>query len=104
MMLIMKAAKSADQKLLTSSLSLQRATSIRIAALTTTRKSPSVKITAGRVRSLSKEPSVALSSPKRRATHRYVVKPPLTSMPGINAVATQKAALNAPQRINNFMY
>ena len=97
------AAKTADQKLLISKLSLQRATNIKIAALTTTRNKPSVKITAGNVRSFNKEPRVALSKPKSSATQRYVVNPPLTSIPGINAVATQKESANAAQRTSIFM-
>jgi len=32
-----------------------------------------------------------------------VVNPPLTSIPGIKAVATQKDRASAPQRTNNFM-
>jgi hypothetical protein len=68
--LIITAAKIAAQKFSTSSLSLQRETNISIDALTTTRNSPKVKITAGSVRSFSKEPSVALSKPNISATHR----------------------------------
>ena len=64
------AAKTADQKLLTSKLSLQRATNIKIAALTTTRNNPKVSITAGSVSSLSKDPRVALSNPNSSATHK----------------------------------
>jgi len=101
--LITTAAKIADQKLVTSNLSLHLATNIKIAAFTTTRKRPSVKITAGNVSSLSIEPRVALSKPKSSATHKYVVNPPLTSIPGIKAVATQKDAVSAPQRTNNFI-
>ena len=97
------AAKTADQKLLTSKLSLQRATSINIAALTTTRKKPRVRITAGSVSSLRSDPKVALSKPNSRATQRYVVNPPLTSIPGIKAVATQKDRASATQRTNNFI-
>ena len=102
--LITRAAKTADQKFVTSNLSLQRATNIKIAALTTTKKSPSVKITAGKVSSLSKEPSVALSNPKRSATQRYVVNPPITLIPGINAVATQNESAKAAQRRSSFTY
>jgi hypothetical protein len=98
----MIAVKMADQKLLTSNFSLQRDTNISIAALTTTKNRPNVKITAGRVKSLRSEPRVALSRPKRSATHRYVVNPPITSIPGINAVATQKESANAAHRSNNF--
>jgi hypothetical protein len=64
------AAKTADQKLLTSKLSLQRATNIKIAALTTTRNNPRVKITAGSVKSLSRDPRVVLSKPNNKATHK----------------------------------
>jgi hypothetical protein len=64
------AAKTADQKLLTSKLSLQRATNINIAALTTTRNNPKVKITAGSVSSLRRDPRVALSRPNNSATHK----------------------------------
>ena len=60
----------ADQKLSTSNFSLQRDTNISIDAFTTIRKSPSVKIIAGNVSSLSKEPKVALSKPNNNATHR----------------------------------
>jgi hypothetical protein len=74
-----------------------------MAALTTTRNSPNVKITAGSVRSFNNEPKVALSKPNNRATHRYVVRPPLTSIPGITAVATQKEIASAAQRTNNFI-
>ena len=100
---MMTAAKTADQKLLTSSLSLQRETNIKIAALITTRNNPKVKITAGSVKSLSRDPRVVLSKPNNKATHKYVVNPPLTSIPGISAVATQKDRASAPQRTNNFM-
>jgi hypothetical protein len=100
---ITTAAKIADQKLFTSNLSLQRATNIKIAALTTTRNNPKVRITAGKVKTLISDPRVALSKPNKRATHKYVVKPPITSIPGINAVATQKDRAKAPQRTNNFM-
>ena len=74
--LIITAAKIAAQKFSTSSLSLQRATNISIDALTTTRNSPKVKMTAGSVSSFRNEPSVALSKPNSSATQRYVVKPP----------------------------
>ncbi len=103
MTLIMIAAKIAVQKLLTSNLSLQRATNINIAALTTTRNRPKLRMTAGRVSTFNKEPRVALSKPNNSATQRYVVNPPLTSIPGITAVATQKDSANAAQRTNNFM-
>ncbi len=64
------AAKTADQKLFTSKLSLQRATNIKIAAFTTTRNNPSVSITAGSVRSFRSDPRVALSKPNKSATHK----------------------------------
>jgi len=73
---ITMAAKTADQKLFTSSLSLQRETNIKIAALITTRNKPKVRITAGSVKSLSRDPRVALSKPNNNATHKYVVNPP----------------------------
>jgi len=97
------AAKMAAQKFSTSSFSLQRETSINIAAFTTTKKRPKVKITAGKVNNFNNDPSVAFSRPNKSATHRYVVKPPLTSIPGIRAVATQKESAKAAQRTNNFM-
>jgi hypothetical protein len=100
---ITNAAKIADQKLLTSNLSLHRETNIKIEALTTTRNNPRVKITAGSVKSLSKDPKVALRSPNNKATHKYVVNPPITLIPGINAVATQKDSASAAHRNNNFM-
>jgi hypothetical protein len=68
--LIITAAKIAAQKFSTSNLSLQRETNISIDALTTTRNSPKVKMTAGSVSSFSKEPSVAFSKPNSSATHR----------------------------------
>jgi hypothetical protein len=74
-----------------------------IEALTTTRNKPKVRMTAGSVKSFNKEPKVALSKPNRRATHRYVVNPPSTLIPGINIVATQKDSASAAQRTNNFM-
>jgi len=101
--LIITAAKIAAQKFSTSNLSLQRETNISIDALTTTRNSPKVKITAGSVRSFSKEPSVAFSKPNSRATQRYVARPPWTLIPGIKTVATQKESANAAQRTNNFI-
>jgi hypothetical protein len=67
---ITTAAKTADQKLLTSKLSFQRETSIKIAALITTRNNPKVKITAGSVSSLRRDPRVALSRPNNSATHK----------------------------------
>ncbi len=67
---ITTAANIADQKLFTSSLSLHRATNIKIDAFTTTRKSPSVRITAGKVSNLIKDPKVAFKRPKRSATHK----------------------------------
>ena len=100
---ITKAAKIADQKLLTSNLSLHRDTNIKIDALTTTRNNPRVRMTAGKVSSFSKLPNVALSKPNNSATHRYVVKPPMTSIPGIKAVAIQKDSASAPQRTNSFI-
>jgi hypothetical protein len=100
---MINAAKIAVQKVSTSSLSLHLATNINIDALTTTRKRPKVKRTAGKVSSFSSDPSVALSKPNNSATHRYVVNPPLTSMPGISAVATQKDNASAAQRTNNFI-
>jgi len=101
--LIITAAKIAAQKFSTSSLSLQRETNMSIDALTTTRNSPKVKMTAGSVSSFSNEPNVALSKPNSSATHRYVVRPPCTLIPGINTVATQKDSANAAQRTNNFI-
>jgi hypothetical protein len=67
---ITTAAKTADQKFLTSKLSLQRETNIKIAALTTTRNNPKVSITAGSVSSLIRDPRVALSRPNNSATHK----------------------------------
>ena len=68
--LIMREAKSADQNPVTSSFSLQPDTNINIAALTTTRNKPKVKITAGSVSSLSRDPRVVLSRPNNSATHK----------------------------------
>jgi hypothetical protein len=70
MTLIIKAAKTADQKLLTSNFSLHRETNINIAALTTTKKSPRVRMTAGNVRTFNKLPNVAFSKPNNNATQR----------------------------------
>ena len=76
---------------------------MRIAALITIRNSPKVKITAGSVSSLSKEPRVTFNKPNNSATQRYVPGPPLTSIPGTSAVATQNEIASAAQRINNLI-
>jgi hypothetical protein len=68
--LMMREAKSADQKPVTSNFSLQRAVNDNIAALTTKRKSPKVTIETGKVNTLMMDPKTLLMSPKRSATQR----------------------------------
>ena len=70
MMLIISDAKSADQKPVTSSFSLQRAVSDNIAAFMTKRKRPKVTMETGKVRTLMIYPKTLLIKPKRRATQR----------------------------------
>jgi hypothetical protein len=67
---MMMLAKTADQKPFTSNFSLHSDTSIRIAALTMIRNKPKVRITAGSVSILSKDPRVAFSNPNNSATQR----------------------------------
>jgi hypothetical protein len=68
--LMIRDAKSADQKPDTSSFSLHRAVSDNIAAFTTKRKSPKVTIETGKVSTLIIDPKKVLIRPKRRATQR----------------------------------
>jgi hypothetical protein len=72
--------------------------------LTTNIKSPKVIIVAGKVRIFTKDPKKALISPKRSATQRYVLNPPLTVIPGTKDVAAQKARVNAAHRKIKRMY
>ncbi len=100
---INKDAQSADQKLVTSNFSLQRAVSINIAALITKVNKPKVKRIAGRVNSLRSEPIRPLIKPNRSATQRYVQAPPLTVTPLTKEVAAQKASALAIRRTINFI-
>jgi hypothetical protein len=68
--LMIRDAKSADQKPETSSFSLQRAVSESIAALTTKRKRPKVTMDTGKVSTLIMEPKNVLIKPNRSATHK----------------------------------
>jgi hypothetical protein len=68
--LMIRQAKKADQKSLTSSALLQRAVSESIIALTTNTKRPSVRKVIGKVRTLRIPPIIALMTPKRSATQR----------------------------------
>ena len=67
---IIREAPSADQKLVTSRLSLQRAVSINIAALITRENRPKVSRIAGRVNNLRSEPIRPFISPNKSATQR----------------------------------
>jgi hypothetical protein len=67
---MMMLAKTADQKPFTSNFSLHSETNMRIAALTIMRNRPKVKMTAGSVNSLSKDPRVTFNNPNNSATQR----------------------------------
>jgi hypothetical protein len=66
----MRAAKIADQKSWTSSVSLHRAVNMIIPALTMKINKPSVRITAGKVKNLIIEPIVTLIVAKIKATQK----------------------------------
>ncbi len=100
---IISDAQSADQKLVTSNFSLQRAVSINIAALITKVNKPKVKSIAGSVKSLRSEPIRPLIKPNKSATQRYVQAPPLTVTPLTKEVAAQKASALAIRRTINFI-
>ena len=95
---MIKDANRADQNPVTSNFSLQRAVSDNIAALTTKRKRPKVTIETGKVKTLMIEPKTLLIKPKRSATQRYVVTPPLTVIPGTTKVATHIENARTAQR------
>ena len=101
--LITSEASSADQKFLTSKALLHRAVSINIAALITNAKSPSVNNTAGSARTFKMDPKTLFINPKSKATQRNFQAPPLTVMPGTNAVATHTARARIPHLVSNFM-
>ena len=101
--LMISDAKSADQNPVTSSFSDQRAVSDNIAALTTKMKSPKVTIDTGKVRTLISEPKIELIRPKSSATQRYVVKLPLTVIPGTASVAIHIAKASTAQRMIKFI-
>jgi hypothetical protein len=103
-MVIISAAKNADQKPVTSNFSLHRAVSESIAALIIKIKRPKVMIDTGKVRILIIDPKIALMRPKRSATHRYVPTPPSTVIPGTTRVATHIESASATQRSNKPMY
>ncbi len=100
---MIREASNAEPNPVTSNFELHRAVNVSIAALITKRNKPNEIIVAGNVSILRMEPRIALISPNKSATQRYVVNPPLTVMPGTIAVATQKAAARANQRSINFM-
>ena len=99
----MRDAKSADQKPVTSSFSLQRAVNDNIAAFTTSRNSPKVTIETGKVSTLIIDPKTLLMSPKRSATHKYVVTPPATVIPGTTKVAIHIEKASAAQRMSKLI-
>ena len=101
--LMISDAKSADQKPVTSNLSDQRAVNDNIDALTTKRKIPNVTMDTGKVKTLINEPKIELIKPKSSATQRYVVKPPLTVIPGTASVDTHIAKASTAQRIIKFI-
>ena len=96
-------AKKADQNPVTSNLSDQRAVNDNIDALTTKRKIPKVTMDTGNVSTLISEPKIELIKPKSRATQRYVVKPPLTVIPGTTSVDTHIAKARTAHRIIKFI-
>ena len=100
---IISDAQSADQKLVTSNFSLQRAVSINMAALITKVNKPKVRRIAGSVKSLRSEPIRPLIKPNRSATQRYVQAPPFTVTPLTKEVAAQKASALAIRRTINFI-
>ena len=67
---IIKAANMADQKSSTVRSSLHLAVSEIMAAFTTMRKRPRVRITAGKVKIFTREPIVTLIAPKRSAIQK----------------------------------
>jgi PBP1b-binding outer membrane lipoprotein LpoB len=87
----------------TSNFSDQRAVSDNIAALTINIKRPKVRIETGKVKTLISEPKIELIKPKSRATQRYVVKLPLTVIPGTASVAIHIANARTAQRIIKFI-
>ena len=93
----------AVRKLSTSKCLLQRDVSISIAALITKLNKPNERSTAGKVKSLRKDPRKAFMNPNRSATHRYAPNPPVTLIPGITAVVAQIASARIAQRRINFM-
>jgi hypothetical protein len=67
---IIREAPSADQKLVTSSLSLHLAVNMNMAALITNENRPKVSRIAGSVNSFSSEPIRPFISPNKSATQR----------------------------------
>ena len=101
---IINDAASADQKLLTSKLSLHLAVSINIAALITNANSPRDKSIAGKVNNLTREPKRPFIRPNKKATQRYVLAPPITVIPEIKEVAAQNANAPLTRRNSNLTY
>ena len=101
--LMISDAKRADQNPVTSNFSDQRAVNESIAALTTKRKIPKVTIETGKVKTFISDPKIELINPKSSATQRYVVKPPLTVIPGTASVETHIAKARTAQRIIKFI-
>ena len=101
--LMMREAKSADQNPVTSNLSLHRAVRASIAALITKTNKPKVTMETGKVSTLIMDPKIELMSPNKSATHKYVVTPPLTVMPGTTRVATHIERASIAQRNSNFI-
>ena len=101
---IINEAKSADQKLLISNLSLHLAVSINIAALITNENSPKDKSIAGKVNNLTTDPISPFIKPNKKATQRYVLAPPIIVIPEIRDVAAQNANAPLTSRSSNLTY
>ena len=101
---IIKEARSADQKLLISNLSLHLAVSIKIAALITNENRPKDKSIAGKVSILTRDPIRPFIRPNKKATQRYVLAPPIIVIPEIKEVAAQNANAPLTRRNSNLTY
>jgi len=99
----MTEANTADQKEVMVSLLVICVVTSSIAALMTIKKSPALRMTAGRVISLRNEPRKVLINEKIKATKRYDHAPPWTLIPGTKPVAAHTARANTPQRTNILM-
>ena len=101
---IINEAKSADQKLLISNLSLHLAVSINIATFITKENRPKDKSIAGKANNLTTDPISPFIRPNKKATQRYVLAPPIIVIPEIKDVATQNANAPLTNRRSNLTY